>query len=95
MNEMTYDMDMVVLSADKNMDYSMKGIMERSTSLGIRKINAEFYDHPQHDPGCLREGHNFLRPFINKCHYALVVLTIYYLLDCPQCQKNLPTNFTN
>lgn len=69
-----YDKDLVVLAADKDMEFTMKGILHRPHSLGIKPISFETYRHPQKDPGCLQEGHDFLRPFVNKFRHALLML---------------------
>ena len=66
--------DLVVLVADKNMEHAVRGILDRSESLGTRPILADLFVHLHNDPGCLREGHEFLRLFINRYHYAIVML---------------------
>ena len=66
--------DLVVLAADKNMEFAVKGILGRFRSLGIREITADFRVHPENDPGCLVRGHDFLRPFVNHYAHALVLL---------------------
>jgi hypothetical protein len=71
---MEYQQDLVVLVADKNMEFSMKGILCRPKALGINQIDFKVYRHPQKDPGCLLYGHNFLRPFANKFRNALIML---------------------
>ena len=65
--------DLVVLVADKNMEYSMKGILERPQSLGIKKIDFVIYPHPKRDPGCFVGGHNYLLREVNKFHHALIM----------------------
>ncbi|KJS64319.1 MAG: hypothetical protein JL50_20380 [Peptococcaceae bacterium BICA1-7] len=66
--------DLVVLVADKNMEYAVKGLLCRDHSFGIRKIMYDCYVHPEHDPGCLLRSHDFLRPFSKIYSYALVIL---------------------
>lgn len=65
--------DLVVLAADKNIDYGIRGLLTRPKSLGTRQIDADSLIHPRHDPGCLREAHNVLRPFAKSYDHALVV----------------------
>jgi hypothetical protein len=69
-----YPYDLVVLAADKSMESSIKGILERPESIGIRPVGFNIYTHLHRDPGCLNKGHDFLRPFINTFHHALVIL---------------------
>ncbi len=69
-----YQGDLVVLVADKNMEFSIKGVLERPEALGIFQISVEIFTHPGRDPGCLNKGDDFLRPFVNKYRYALIML---------------------
>lgn len=66
--------DLLVLTADKNMEFAVKGVLTRCKSLGIREIAADFRVHPESDPGCLVRGHDFLKPFSNQYHHALILL---------------------
>ena len=65
--------DLVVLVADKNMEYSLRGILERPHSLGIKKINFVIYTHPKRDPGCFVDGHNYLLREVTRFHHALII----------------------
>lgn len=65
--------DLVVLVADKNMEYSIKGILERPESIQIKQIKYEIYAHPLRDPGCRNNGHDILCPFVNNCQHALII----------------------
>ncbi len=65
--------DLVVLVADKNMEQTVKGLLGRSRSLGIRPLEYDTFVHPRRDPGCLNEAHDFLRPFARSYGYALVM----------------------
>ncbi len=73
MNEDPPPKDLVILAADKNIEYGLRGLLERKESLGIRAIEYDLYVHSQKDPGCLRRAHDFLRPFHRKYERALVV----------------------
>lgn len=64
--------DIVVLAADKNIDSAVRGLLSRPAALGIRPIQADTFVHPRHDPGCAREAHHFLRPFLGEYQHALV-----------------------
>lgn len=65
--------DLVVLVADKNMEYSIRGILDRPQSLGIKKIKFVIYRHPKKDPGCFVGAHEFLRHFSKEFQHALVM----------------------
>jgi len=52
----------------------MRGILSRPEALEIRAISAEFIVHPEHDPGCVRTPHHYLRSFLRTHAHALVVL---------------------
>lgn len=65
--------DLIVLVADQDMLFSVKGLLSRPASLGIRAVAYDIYPHPHHDPGCLLEAHNFLRSFLRSHARALVV----------------------
>lgn len=54
--------DLVPLVADKDMEYALRSMLERTQALQIRSIKAEFFVHPQHDPACARQGVAYLSP---------------------------------
>ena len=66
--------DLVVLVADKNMEYAIKGILGRKESLRIRTIEFTIHTHIERDPGCRLNGHEFLRPFTRQYRHALIAL---------------------
>ena len=66
--------DLIVLAADKNMEFAIKGVLSRFKSLGIREVSTDFRVHMENDPGCLVRGHDFLKPFTHKYCHALIVL---------------------
>jgi hypothetical protein len=66
--------DLVVLTADKNARFAVQGILTRYHSLGIRQISADYYLHPEKDPGILHTAHDFLRPFFRAYAHALVLM---------------------
>ncbi|RLC05010.1 MAG: hypothetical protein DRI57_27825 [Deltaproteobacteria bacterium] len=65
--------DIIVLVADRNMEFSAKGILNRHQSLDIRPVTYDIRVHPGHDPACLRQSHSFLQAFIKRYAYALVI----------------------
>lgn len=66
--------DLVVLVPCRNLYFSIDGMLGRPEALGIRPPSVDIFVHPHRDPGCLGEGHDFLRPFTRQYRYSLVVL---------------------
>jgi hypothetical protein len=68
--------DLIVLTADKNCQFALRGVLSRSQALGIRKPETDFYVHPEKDPGVVRHAHEFLRAFIRSYAHALIVVDL-------------------
>jgi hypothetical protein len=66
--------DLVVLTADKNAQFAVQGILSRFKSLSIRQLETDYYVHPEKDPGVLHHAHDFLRPFSKSHEHALVLM---------------------
>lgn len=66
--------DLVILTADKNTQFAIRGILMRHHSLGIRQLVTDYFLHPQKDPGVLHSAHDFLRPFSKAYEHALVLM---------------------
>jgi hypothetical protein len=66
--------DLIVLVADKNMEFTVKGILQRNESVNIRGISYKIMRHSQNDPGVYRAAHDFLRIYVNEYRYAIVML---------------------
>lgn len=65
--------ELVVLAADGNIKQAVEGILGRHESLGVRPVQAAFYVHPEHDPGCLLRSDSFLRAYAQHFQHALVI----------------------
>lgn len=65
--------DLVLLVADRNMEFTLRGLLGRPEALEIRPVTFDLYVHPRHDPGCLNEAHDFLRPLNRDYERALVL----------------------
>ena len=65
--------DLVVLAADKNIDYGVQGLLSRPAALGIRPVQFDSFVHPRRDPGCVHEAHDFLRSLLGEYQHALVM----------------------
>lgn len=82
---MSFQKDLVVLVADKNMNSALEGILQRNIALGIKEITFDIFVHFHRDPGCRSEGHLFLQPFCNVYHHAIVM---FDRDGCGQKEKN-------
>lgn len=67
-------LDLVVLAADKNMQFALNGALRRSEALGIRPITFEFFVHPGRDGGARSSGADVLRSERRQFEYALLIL---------------------
>ena len=65
--------DLIILTADKNMRFAVEGLLGRPQALFIRPVKANFYIHPERDPGCLLRSHSFLGSFVNQYTHAIVM----------------------
>jgi hypothetical protein len=68
-----YKKELIVLVADRNMEFTVKGLLGRPQSLKIKDVSYDIYNHPENDPGCRSNGANFLRPFVNQYSRALLM----------------------
>lgn len=76
--------DLVVMTADRNMQVALQGVLSRPKALKIRRIRVEFLVHPHRDPGVLNSSHELLRGYLTRSEYALVVF------DREGCGKLVP-----
>ncbi|MHB1309021.1 MAG: hypothetical protein ACYC23_18240 [Limisphaerales bacterium] len=76
--------DLVLLVADKNAHFALKGALGRPEALGIRRINFEFRVHPGRDGGGRKTGPELLALERRRFHHALLVL------DFEGCGTDLP-----
>lgn len=66
--------ELLVLTADKNTQFALEGLLSRPRDLGIRSIGSKrILVHPRRDPAVFRESHSYLRPFLNQAERCLVV----------------------
>lgn len=66
--------DLILLVADSNTEYTIKGLLSRTKALGIRPVAFDVFRHPERDPGCLLRGPDYLRAFQSQYLHALVLL---------------------
>lgn len=76
--------DLVLLVADKNAQFALKGALSRPEALGIRPIEFEFRVHPGRDGGTRKTGPEMLALDRRRFQHALLVL------DFEGCGTDLP-----
>lgn len=64
---------LVVLVADVNMEFTLKGLLSRSEALDIEPVTFRVLVHPERDPGCYLRAPEFMRPFRHRYEHALVL----------------------
>ena len=65
--------DLIVLTADANMETAVRGLLQQPKKLGIRQVRADIRRHPNRDPGCRLEGVAFLSPFQTQYSHAILM----------------------
>lgn len=67
--------ELVILAADKDIEYALRGLLSRPLAIGIRPHGpVEFLTHPGHDPGVSKNAPELLRSYPRDTHHALIVL---------------------
>ena len=61
--------DHVILAADKDQEFALKGLLARPEALNIRPVEAQVWVHPEHDPACARHGTEFLSGLAKEINY--------------------------
>jgi len=65
--------DLIVLVADRNMQATVQGVLQRTKALGIRDLTADVRRHPGTDAGCRDAGVTYLAAFTTQYHHALLM----------------------
>jgi hypothetical protein len=65
--------DLVVLTAGKDDEFALRGILSRPQALGIRPIAFDIFRHSGRDGGCYRSPDAILRLYSKSHNHALVV----------------------
>lgn len=66
--------DLVVLVADKNMEYTLRGGLSRPQAFGIRSISVDYRTHPYRDGGVRSSGVEMLSLEKYRFNHALLIL---------------------
>ena len=64
--------DLIVLVADKNMEYTIRAGLDRPKALGIRPVTFDFLQHIQRDGGVRSSGAELIRLRRRTFSHALV-----------------------
>ena len=65
--------DLLVLVADADMREAMRGVLGRSDSVAPSRLDFEVQRHPQRDGGCRTGAATYLRPYLKRFRYCMVV----------------------
>lgn len=67
--------DLVILAADKDLEFALRGILSRPEALGIRPVeaNTDIFVEPEHDPACALRGVDFLDNLSGQYRYGLLI----------------------
>lgn len=68
-----YSHDLIILTADGNMQSAVEAILQRLVTRGALKVSFKIFSHLHHDPGCLRKAHTFLLPYTTNFKHSLVI----------------------
>lgn len=66
--------DLVILVADKNMQFALRGALRRPAAMGIRDISFDFRMHPGRDGGVRTSGSDVLAGEQRRFTHGLMVL---------------------
>jgi hypothetical protein len=66
--------DLVLLVADKNMHFALKGALERPEALGIHRVQYDIQVHPGRDGGMRKTGPKILALDRRRFSHALAIL---------------------
>jgi hypothetical protein len=64
---------LIVVVPDSHADATLKSLLSQNIRLQIRPIEYQVQLFARRDPGCLRDSHEFLRPFIKQFDHAIVM----------------------
>jgi hypothetical protein len=66
--------NLIVLVADKDMEFCLKGLFPRLPQVwNIKDFSYEIFTEPMHDSGCRTQSHEFLRMFAQDYDYCMVI----------------------
>jgi hypothetical protein len=69
-------LDLVLLVADKNAQFALRGALQRPQALGIRSIEFDFLVHPGRDGGTRKTGPEILNLEARRFRHAILVLDL-------------------
>lgn len=66
--------DLVILAADKNAQFALKGVLERPRALGVRKVSFDIRVHFGRDGGVRKTGADILRVERHRFNHGMLIL---------------------
>lgn len=69
--------DLLVLVADADMREVMRGVLGRSDEVAAGQLDFDVQVHPQRDGGCRTGAATYLRPYLKRFRYCMVVFDRY------------------
>ena len=65
--------DLVILAADKDLEFALRGMLSRPKALGTRTVEEDIFVHPEHDPACALRGVDFLDNLSGQYRFGLLI----------------------
>lgn len=65
--------DLVILAADKDLEFAFNGLLARPESLNIHELMFDIFVEPEHDPACVVRGVEFLSHLSTQYRRALPI----------------------
>lgn len=85
--------DLIVLVADKNMEFALKGVLQRIPEVEqIKNFEFDVFPHPGHDPGIYNYSHEFLRGLTQSYKYCIAILDHEGSGQDDLCREEIETN---
>lgn len=66
--------DLYIITADKSMEFTVRGALERHRALGIRPVSFDIIHHPHKDGGVRTSGVQMLDLQIGRYEHGLILL---------------------
>lgn len=70
---MTTAHDLLVVAADKDIEQTIFGLLERPRAIGIRDVTTEILVHSGRDPGCFTSGHEIADRYAATHAHVLII----------------------
>ena len=68
--------DLLILVADRDMEYAIRGLLALPQRLRTGPYSYDVRRHPRRDAGCRTQAAEYLRPFVQGFRYAMVIFDL-------------------